>query len=107
MCECVGRGGTLSPSTAIMIDNNKQINELNKEELVDGGKQGRKSDEVRIGVDIQLYILFIRPHKLIAVRPSLPSPGTAGVFPFCAASATFSRAPRTTVRLKELNISHS
>lgn len=54
MCVSVWGGGTLIPSTAIIIDNNKQINELNKKELVDGGKRGRKSNEVRIGVDIQL-----------------------------------------------------
>lgn len=54
MCVSVWGGGTLIPSTAIIIDNNKQINELNKKELVDGGKWGRKSNEVRIGVDIQL-----------------------------------------------------
>lgn len=58
VCECVcGGGGALIPSTATVIYNNKQINELNKEELVDGGKRGRKSNEVRVGVDIQLYIL--------------------------------------------------
>lgn len=57
VCECVcGGDGALIPSTTIVIDNNKQINELSKEELVDGGKRGRKSNEVRVGVDIQLYI---------------------------------------------------
>lgn len=55
VCVC-GGGGALIPSTAIVIDNNKQINELSKGELVDGGKRGRKSNEVRVGVGIQLYI---------------------------------------------------
>lgn len=56
VCECVcGGGEALIPSTAIVI-NNKQISELSKGELVDGGKRGRKSNEVRVGVGIQLYI---------------------------------------------------
>lgn len=56
---CVRRGGGrrgVISSTAIIIDNNKPINELNKGELGDGGKGGGENNEMRFRVNSQLRI---------------------------------------------------